>query len=158
MNGSTTPQNKISDKQINIINQRVKKVFLHLEKYQHIQKTEFARSIGMTTSFQLNKVWDNKNLISTRNLYFLEEVYKVNINWILTGKGDMFETDKEKEYEAKIAALEHDKNEILKALLQLKAEHDQLKKNYDDIFSLIEKLNNGGVFKVDLTKHSLKKS
>jgi hypothetical protein len=147
--------NKVSDEEINNINSRIKDVYEFLEKTKELPKTVFAKNIGMTSSFQLQKIWDNKNLISTRNLFLLGKHYNININWVLSGQGAMLSTDKERKLNDKIKKLEHDKNEIAKAVLTQGIELIELKKQYNTLYSLIEKLNKGGVFDVKLDKKKL---
>ena len=71
---------------------------------------EMGKVLGMSKQFLSNIENDRKNLNNEKLLNLLN-TYNVNINWLLNGKGEMFISDKDDDFDKKI---EQKITEILK--------------------------------------------
>lgn len=61
----------------------------HLRKYLGLSQAAFAQKIGKTPGF-ISLIELGRSKFSNATLEKISEVFGVNINWILTGSGDMF--------------------------------------------------------------------
>jgi transcriptional regulator with XRE-family HTH domain len=54
-----------------------------------MKKNEFAKEIG-TTPGQLTRILKGDGILTYNQLKLLSEKYNININWLLTGSGEIF--------------------------------------------------------------------
>lgn len=90
--------------------------------------TKLAKSIGISPG-NLSDIENNKNMPSTKAAILISEHFNVSLDWLLTGKGEMFlSSGNEPE----------DKQEDNSELLSLKKRYDQLERVYNDLKKSID--------------------
>jgi hypothetical protein len=92
------------------LKQNFARIFRTLEG-QGLKPTNIAKSIGYTTTAQLNSAITGSSLLSTKAVVGLVENLKVNPIYLFMGKGDMFLTD-----ETEIDKLRKENQELTKRL------------------------------------------
>jgi len=117
-----------------------------------LNQTEFSNKINVTQS-AVSQI--EKNIISPSSdvLINISNTYNVNLNWLLTGKGDMFlgQTPQTSEFQANNNELEKQQKrlqdlqkqvDLLKKNIQeIDIEYDQEKKRSSDLIHENQKLN-----------------
>jgi transcriptional regulator with XRE-family HTH domain len=104
------------------------KRFKEIRKSLKLNQTELSNEIKLTQS-AISQI--EKNLISPSSevLINISQAYKIDINWLLTGKGEMFLSDNKEPQEKRV-----DNNE----LINLRRRYDQLEKVCNDLKKSIE--------------------
>ena len=51
-------------------------------------KTEFAKSIGLSSTSNMNRMENEQREPQVTNILLLHKIYNVSILWIMSGKGD----------------------------------------------------------------------
>lgn len=64
-----------------------------LRDYLNLSQANLAENLSLTTS-AIGLVEKNRSNLKIDNLVKISELYNVNINWLLTGKGEIFIEDK----------------------------------------------------------------
>lgn len=59
----------------------------------NIQKKDFAAAIG-TTPGQLSRILKGEGNLTTEQIKNIAEIYGVNLNWLITGNGEIFTKEK----------------------------------------------------------------
>ncbi len=90
------------------MNNRLKQFRIALK----LQQGEFAQKLGIYQQ-QLSKYEGGHNKPSIEFLIKLNEIFNLNIDWLLTGKGNMF-INQPQEYEANIKFVKLKKGQLLK--------------------------------------------
>ncbi len=104
------------------------KRFKEIRKSLKLNQTELSNEIKLTQS-AISQI--EKNLISPSSevLINISLAYKIDINWLLTGKGEMFLSDSKEPQEKRV-----DNNE----LIGLKKRYDQLERVCNDLKKSID--------------------
>jgi transcriptional regulator with XRE-family HTH domain len=104
---------KFVDARKKIFGDRIRTIRQHLKIAQNIFAEELKTSAGYISEIESGKTNPGIDLMEA-----LKNVYHVNINWLLTGIGGMFETSHISEYEGvaeQIGNYEPDIDQLLKA-------------------------------------------
>ncbi len=119
-------QDKYSEKgtKMENIGSRIK----DLRRRNSLSLTKLAKSIGISPG-NLSDIENNKNMPSTKAAILISEHFKVSLDWLLTGKGEMFLSDNKEPQEKRI-----DNSE----LINLRRRYDQLEKVCNDLKKSIE--------------------
>lgn len=87
----------------------------------NFSKTEFCNKTGIT--YQSYQNYLNGRLISTEVLVKLKQLFNININWLLTGSGEMFENENNKPSEKEDIDITSKISEELTKLTDLQKEY-----------------------------------
>lgn len=119
------------------LNQNFARVIRTLEG-QGMKPTRIAKSIGYTTTSQLNSGVNGESLISTKALIGLVENLKVNPIYLFLGKGDMFLTEDSEIEQLRTENREwiQKHNEAIKTIMELSETIKKLEKRNDDLIEL----------------------
>ena len=103
-----------------------------------MKPTSIAKSIGYTTTTQLNSTLAGESLLSTKAILGLIENLNVNPYYLFLGKGDMFITDESEDERLKKENLELEKrlNESGQMVNDLREVIKQLEKRNADLIDL----------------------
>lgn len=74
----------------NILGDRIKEI----RKINNLTQADFANVLGTSTPY-ISEIEANKYIPGGEFFHSLNQIYKVNINWLLTGEGDIFISEDE---------------------------------------------------------------
>jgi transcriptional regulator with XRE-family HTH domain len=119
-------------------NQRLKIVRRFLDKTQ----VEFASSIGLTQA-GYSDIERGKNNVSGKIKILLKREHHVNVSWLESGEGEMFQLageNQNSEEQTLIANFRLEIQRLQKEINQLAAENNQFREQADSMNQIIEKL------------------
>lgn len=119
------------------MNERFKKVFSLLK----IKESDAATVCNVSTRTISRLKHNEVSAIPVDVLINIREVYGVNLNWLITGKGDIF-SDKKDLSVLQEPVSTYSKNEDSKLQTHLEEENKWLREKYDDLMRI---LTNEGV-------------
>jgi transcriptional regulator with XRE-family HTH domain len=106
------------------LNVRVREI----RKYLRLTQVEFSSKLGLKQGSIAD--WERgKSTPSIETLTNIADNFNINLHWLLTGKGEMFLSDKKEPQEKRV-----DNNE----LINLRRRYDQLEKVCNDLKKSIE--------------------
>jgi hypothetical protein len=103
-------------------------VITYLLEEEKMNVTSVVKSLGYTTTFQLNRVIDGDGLPSAKALEAIVKSRKINPHYLFLGRGDMFLSNDESETE-----------NLIKMNRDLLLENDALRDKIRDYEKIIEK-------------------
>ncbi|MBN1414855.1 MAG: hypothetical protein JW973_07125 [Bacteroidales bacterium] len=111
---------------------------------QGMKPTNIAKSIGYTTTSQLNSTINGESLLSTKAIIGLVEKLNVNPIYLLLGKGEMFLTD-----DSEIDRLRKENQELIQ-------KHNEAIKTALELNEIIKKLEKRNADLIDMSAAALK--
>jgi hypothetical protein len=109
-----------------------------------MKPTSIAKSIGYTTTTQLNSTLAGESVLSTKAILGLIENLNVNPYYLFLGKGDMFITD-----ESEIENLQKENREWIQR-------HNEALKTIVELHEIIKKLEKRNADLIDLSSAAIK--
>ena len=109
-----------------------------------MKPTSIAKSIGYTTTTQLNSTLAGESVLSTKAIMGLIENLNVNPYYLFLGKGDMFITD-----ESEIENLQKENREWIQR-------HNEALKTIMELNEIIKKLEKRNADLIDLSSAAIK--
>jgi transcriptional regulator with XRE-family HTH domain len=101
--------------------------YIEVKKALGITQTEIADANDVSQPALSGK--ESRGNISLKTLEFITKRYKVNLNWLFTGEGEMIESgDIRKDYENQLIKLREDLNKAKDEIISLYREKDELQK------------------------------
>ena len=111
------------------LTQNFKRIFEAFERRGE-KPTNFAKTIGYTTTSQLNSVLDGSSQLSTKAIISLIENLNINPNFLFLSQGDMFLDDAgDSELIAlhkELNIVRHNHSEAVKTAMELAKKYDDL--------------------------------
>ena len=71
---------------LNTIGSRIKAI----REYFHLSQIVFSKKLKYTDSSTITNIEKGKATLSAKRLLLINELYNVDLNWLLTGSGNMF--------------------------------------------------------------------
>lgn len=109
------------------IGERVKKIRL----YNDLNQAQFAEKLGLTQGF-ISKVEKNNTQLTVDHLILIENIFSVDLDWLLTGKGEMIKRpfriqEKPEGYQVILLDVDKQQNILMSRLRRILAEGDKTK-------------------------------
>jgi transcriptional regulator with XRE-family HTH domain len=111
----------------------VGKRLLQVIKAKKLSQNKLALSIGVSSG-NISDIIKGKNSPSAKFLTLLSEQYNVNLNWLLTGKGSMFNGNDPPEDSNRISELEKECEKLRAEVAALEAENKEINKELRERF------------------------
>ena len=109
-----------------------------------LKPTGIAKSMGYTTTTQLNSALEGGSMLSTKAIVALIEQFKINPTFLFIGQGEMFQTE-----ESEIDNLKEENRKLIK-------NHDMAVKTVMELNETIKKLEKRNADLIDLTSAAIK--